>query len=160
MARVLEVRRGDGTYVTSLEPRLLLEGLGLAVELLRDDTLLEIVRGAAAVGARRPPALAASRISAEQLAEVGEHLEAMRAASDDVEQLNRHDAAFHRAVVAATGNETLSTLLDGHLRPHPAGAGVARHGRDRQLRTGRSPSTRRSTTRWPPVTPRWPRPRR
>jgi GntR family transcriptional repressor for pyruvate dehydrogenase complex len=112
VARVLDVRRGDGTYVTSLEPRLLLEGLGLAVELLRDDTLLEIVQ------VRRllepaATALAASRISAEQLDEIGEHLNAMRAASDDVEKLNHHDAAFHRAVVRATGNETLSTLLDG-----------------------------------------------
>ncbi|MGJ6968004.1 FadR/GntR family transcriptional regulator [Streptosporangium sp. G11] len=112
VARVLDVRRGDGTYVTSLEPRLLLEGLGLAVELLRDDTLLEIVQ----VRRMLEPAataLAASRISAEQLAEIGEHLAAMCAASDDVEKLNHHDAAFHRAVVRATGNETLSTLLDG-----------------------------------------------
>ena len=37
----------------------------------------------------------------------------MREASDDVELLNEHDAAFHRAVFAATGNRTLSTLLDG-----------------------------------------------
>jgi DNA-binding FadR family transcriptional regulator len=29
VARVLEVRRGDGTYVTSLQPSLLLEGLGV-----------------------------------------------------------------------------------------------------------------------------------
>src|SRR5258706_3875824 len=42
-ARVLDVRRGDGTYVTSLAPRLLLEGVGLAVDLLRDDTLLEVM---------------------------------------------------------------------------------------------------------------------
>lgn len=35
VARVLEVRRGDGTYVTSLQPSLLLEGLGGAVELLQ-----------------------------------------------------------------------------------------------------------------------------
>ncbi|MER6828230.1 FadR/GntR family transcriptional regulator [Streptosporangium sp. NPDC000563] len=112
VARVLDVRRGDGTYVTSLEPRLLLEGLGLAVELLRDDTLLEIVQ----VRRMLEPAataLAASRISAAQLAEIGEHLAAMREASDDVEKLIHHDAAFHRAVVRATGNETLSTLLDG-----------------------------------------------
>lgn len=34
-ARVLDVRRGDGTYVTSLRPELLLEGLGAAVELLQ-----------------------------------------------------------------------------------------------------------------------------
>src|SRR5215216_1902702 len=31
-ARVLDVRRGDGTYVTSLTPDLLLEGVGAAVE--------------------------------------------------------------------------------------------------------------------------------
>ncbi|MFG6199838.1 FadR/GntR family transcriptional regulator [Nonomuraea sp. JJY05] len=42
-ARVLEVRRGSGTYVTSLEPRLLLqEGIAEAVELLRGETMLEL----------------------------------------------------------------------------------------------------------------------
>jgi len=40
-ACVLDVRRGDGTYVTSLAPRLLLEGLGLAVERLRDERYLQ-----------------------------------------------------------------------------------------------------------------------
>ena len=38
-ARVLDVRRGDGTFVTSLAPGLLLEGVGFAVELLQGDTL-------------------------------------------------------------------------------------------------------------------------
>ncbi|WP_042405489.1 FadR/GntR family transcriptional regulator [Streptacidiphilus carbonis] len=112
VARVLEIRRGDGTYVTSLEPGLLLEGLGAAVELLQGDTLLELTEvrklfEPVATG------LAATRISGEQLAEVERHLTAMRAARDDVEQLNQHDAAFHRAVIAATGNQTLITLLEG-----------------------------------------------
>lgn len=111
-ARVLEVRRGSGTFVTSLEPKLLLEGIGAAVELLQGDTMLELTE------VRRlfepaATALAATRITAQQLAEVHDHLEAMRAAIDDVELLNEHDAAFHRAVVAATGNQTLSTVLDG-----------------------------------------------
>lgn len=39
---VLEIRRGDGTYVTSLEPAVLFEGLGSAVELLRGEMLLEL----------------------------------------------------------------------------------------------------------------------
>src|SRR4051812_36391155 len=39
VARVLEVRRGDGTYVTSLQPSLLLEGLGGAVDLLQGDSV-------------------------------------------------------------------------------------------------------------------------
>jgi GntR family transcriptional regulator, transcriptional repressor for pyruvate dehydrogenase complex len=111
-ARVLEVRRGNGTFVTSLQPRVLLEGIGGAVELLQGDTMLELTEvrrlfETAATG------LAATRISPQQLAEVKGHLEAMRAAADDVELLNQHDAAFHRAVVAATGNETLSTVLEG-----------------------------------------------
>lgn len=58
-------------------------------------------------------ALAATRISDEQLAEVERHLDAMRDAHDDVERLNAHDAAFHRAVISATGNETLATVLEG-----------------------------------------------
>jgi len=114
VARVLEVRRGDGTYVTSLQPDLLLGGLGGAVELLQGDTgtLLDLMEG------RRlfepvATALAATRIGAEGLAEVERHLAAMREARDDVELLNRHDAAFHRAVLAATGNDTLVTLLEG-----------------------------------------------
>lgn len=112
VARVLEIRRGDGTYVTSLAPEVLLGGIASAVELLRGDTLLELTE------VRRlfePVAtgLAATRISASELAVVEGHLDAMRAARDDVELLNEHDAAFHRAVVAATGNATLTTLLEG-----------------------------------------------
>lgn len=112
VAKVLDVRRGDGTYVTSLEPGLLLEGLGVAVEMLRDDTLLEVVE------VRRlfepvATALAALRISDGQLAELRDILSAMRAASDNAEKLIGFDAAFHRAVVAATGNATLTTLLEG-----------------------------------------------
>src|SRR3954462_11465226 len=89
VARVLEIRRGDGTYVTSLEPALLLEGLGSAVELLHGDTLLELTE------VRRlfePVAtgLAAARISDEALAEVARHLDAMTHARDDVELLNEH----------------------------------------------------------------------
>ena len=32
---------------------------------------------------------------------------------DDAEQLIRYDAEFHRTVIAVTGNETLTSLLDG-----------------------------------------------
>lgn len=114
VARVLEVKRGDGTYVTSLQASVLLEGLGGAVELLQADVgalldLLEVRRllEPAATG------LAATRVTDEQLAEIKQHLDAMREAHDDVALLNVHDAAFHRAVVAATGNESLLALLEG-----------------------------------------------
>ncbi|MFI9330928.1 FadR/GntR family transcriptional regulator [Kitasatospora sp. NPDC052868] len=111
VARVLEIRRGDGTYVTSLAPGLLLEGLGGAVELLQGDTVLELTE------VRRlfepvATALAATRGTDEDFAEMAHHLAAMKAARDDVELQIRHDAAFHRAVVRATRNETLAALLE------------------------------------------------
>jgi GntR family transcriptional regulator, transcriptional repressor for pyruvate dehydrogenase complex len=112
VARVLEIRRGDGTYVTSLQPGLLLEGLSSAVELLQDDTVLELTE------VRRlfePVAagLAAQRITPEARQELAMHLDAMRAAKEDIALLIEHDTAFHRAVTAATGNQTLTSLLEG-----------------------------------------------
>ncbi|MER7927194.1 FadR/GntR family transcriptional regulator [Streptomyces sp. NPDC096057] len=114
MARVLEIRRGDGTYVTSLQPSLLLEGLGGAVELLQGDPgavldLMEVRR----LLEPAATALAVTRLSDDGLAEVKRHLDAMREARDDVERLNAHDVAFHRAIVDVTGNETLIALLEG-----------------------------------------------
>lgn len=111
-ARVLEVRRGDGTFVTSLEPKLLLEGVGFAVELLRGDTLLEVME----VRRLLEPAatgLAAQRITGERLAELAASLRHMSEAASDPEMLMQADVAFHRAVIASTGNETLASLLDG-----------------------------------------------
>jgi GntR family transcriptional repressor for pyruvate dehydrogenase complex len=112
LARVLDVRRGDGTYVTSLAPQLLLEGLSLAVELLRDDTLLEVME----VRRMLEPAatgLAATRITAERLETLETLLEQMHRAKTDAEELMRYDTAFHRTVTAATGNRTLESLLHG-----------------------------------------------
>jgi GntR family transcriptional regulator, transcriptional repressor for pyruvate dehydrogenase complex len=111
-ARVLDVRRGDGTYVTSLAPGLLLEGVGFAVELLQGETLLEVME----VRRLLEPAatgLASVRMSDGQLDELGELLELMRSAVSDPEKLVQYDIAFHRRVTAATGNETLTSLLDG-----------------------------------------------
>lgn len=115
-ARVLEVRRGDGTFVTSLAPSLLLEGVGFAVELLRGETLPEVLE------VRRllepaTTALAAARISPERLAGLEELLVAMERNVDDAGKLMEYDIAFHHAVAAASGNETLTSLLDGLSGP-------------------------------------------
>jgi GntR family transcriptional repressor for pyruvate dehydrogenase complex len=111
-ARVLVVKRGDGTYVTSLAPKLLLEGVGFAVEMLQGDTLLEVME----VRRLLEPAatgLAALRISDEQLTELADLLYQMQNKADDAEALMQADTAFHRVVIASTGNETLTSLLDG-----------------------------------------------
>lgn len=112
LARVLDVRRGDGTYVTSLEPNLLLQGFGLAVELLRGETLLEVIEVRRLLEPQAT-AIAASRITDETLERLRGHLDRMHEASGDAEQLVEQDAAFHDCVIAATGNQTLMSLLDG-----------------------------------------------
>jgi GntR family transcriptional repressor for pyruvate dehydrogenase complex len=112
MVRVLDVRRGDGTYVTSLEPRLLLEGLGLAVDLLQDESVLSVVE----VRRLLEPAatgLAAERITDEGLARLEERLREMDEAGSDAERQVAADAAFHLEVFAATRNQTLLSILDG-----------------------------------------------
>src|SRR5919201_914322 len=43
LIRVLDVRQGDGTYVTSLAPQLLLDALNFIVDFHRDDTVLEFL---------------------------------------------------------------------------------------------------------------------
>src|SRR5688572_12979341 len=89
-ARVLEVRRGDGTFVTSLAPALLLEGVGFAVELLQGETLLEVME----VRRLLEPAatgLAARRISDDQLARLADLLQEMQDRVDDAEGLVQVD---------------------------------------------------------------------
>jgi GntR family transcriptional regulator, transcriptional repressor for pyruvate dehydrogenase complex len=111
-ARVLDVRRGDGTYVTSLSPGLLLEGIGSAVELMRDEGALEVLE------VRRylepaATALAAGRIDQEGLRALAAAIQRMRQAADDEERFVAHDADFHARVAEASGNGTLASLLAG-----------------------------------------------
>ena len=110
-AKVLSVRHGSGTYVTSLEPSLLLQGIAFAVELLRDDTLLEVLEVRELL---EPPAtrLATLRMTPQRLEPIRAAFERHRV-DDPVEDLVRCDLEFHAAIVAAAGNATLSSILDG-----------------------------------------------
>ncbi|MEU6105491.1 FadR/GntR family transcriptional regulator [Streptomyces flaveolus] len=115
LIRILDVRQGDGTYVTSLDPQLLLEALGFVVDFHRDDTVLEFL----AVRRILEPAataMAASRIGERELDELGDRLDAL---GDDpsVEELVAADLEFHRAVVGASGNSVLCSLLEGLSGP-------------------------------------------
>jgi GntR family transcriptional repressor for pyruvate dehydrogenase complex len=109
-ARVLDVRRGDGTFVTSLEPELLLEGIGFAVELMQEDRALEllelrrILEPAAA-------ALAAVRMGPDALAELGTCLAEMEHSRGET-RINQ-DIDFHARIALASGNQTLATMLNG-----------------------------------------------
>lgn len=110
LIRVLDVRRGDGTYVTTLEPALLLEAVSFVIDLHQDNSFLEMFE------VRRILEPAASVMAIEHLAE-GDLAELQTLVdgvdeSTSVENLVAHDLQFHGRIVAASGNAYLSTLLD------------------------------------------------
>jgi GntR family transcriptional regulator, transcriptional repressor for pyruvate dehydrogenase complex len=108
-ARVLDVRRGDGTYVTSLRPELLLEGVSAAVELMHEGFSLELV------AVRRILEPAATRLAAEgmddaTLSELEFLLAGLDAATNEADRIP-FDAAFHALVATRSGNATLASML-------------------------------------------------
>ncbi|MGI8541733.1 MAG: FadR/GntR family transcriptional regulator [Rubrobacteraceae bacterium] len=109
MLGVLKTRRGDGTYVTSLEPGLLLESTGLALDLLQENTLVELieVRRLLEPGAT---ALATARISDEDLSRLEDCMERIDKARH-IDDLVEADDEFHAVIARAAGNSTLSSLL-------------------------------------------------
>ena len=107
--RVLEVRQGDGTYVSSLEPDLLLESTGFISHLLLGDTALDLYEVRRILEAAAA-ALAAARIDSEEKADLGRSLERMRDAHT-VEELVEADVAFHAIIAKAAGNAVLTSLL-------------------------------------------------
>jgi len=106
--RVLEVRQGDGTYVSSLEPGLLLESTGFITHLLLGETELELYEVRRILEAAAA-ALAAGRIDAQEKTELEQSLERMRDARN-VEELVEADVAFHAVIARAAGNAVLTSL--------------------------------------------------
>jgi DNA-binding FadR family transcriptional regulator len=109
-ARVLNVRRGDGTFVSNLEPETLLGGLGFLLDLMRDNTVLEIFE-VRKLFEPQATGLAALRATEQDVTELTEVLQHMRNATT-VEELISFDYEFHRRIMQTTGNATLCTLMD------------------------------------------------
>ncbi len=108
---VLDARVGDGTYVTSLDAGVLLEGLGFVGELLEGPTLIE------AHQVRRilepvATAMATSRLTEDDFAALETCLRAMDEATS-VSAFIDADMEFHRIIVDAAGNATLASLIQG-----------------------------------------------
>jgi GntR family transcriptional regulator, transcriptional repressor for pyruvate dehydrogenase complex len=106
---VLEPRVGDGTYVTSLEPELLLTGMGFVSDLLTGETLLELhhvrrLLEPVATG------MAATRLDEDDFGALERCLEQMDAA-ETTQAFIAADEEFHRIVVNASGNSTLASLI-------------------------------------------------
>lgn len=110
-ARVLDVRRGDGTFVTSLRPELLLAGIGAAADLLQQEFTLELVQ-VRRILEPAATAMAATLISEEVLGQLDVCLHQMSVAPSH-EELVQFDEEFHQLVATASGNATLASMLNG-----------------------------------------------
>src|SRR5438105_13517812 len=86
LARVLEVRQGDGTYVSSLEPRELLAPALSATHLLRGRTVLELFEVRRMLEPEAA-AMAATRSDAGVIAALGREPDRMVAAADRADEL-------------------------------------------------------------------------
>ncbi len=109
--RVLAVRQGDGTYVTSLAPDLLIEAVGFVLELHQDSEMVHMLE------VRRllePSAVesACAHLTAEDLQAL-EDLMAPLGADSDISTLVEADMKFHHLINSRCGNPYLSSLLDG-----------------------------------------------
>ncbi len=115
LIRVLDVRQGDGTYVTSLEPRLLLDAMTFVVDFHRDDTVLEFleVRRILEPAATAMAALAMADVQVGQLRAILDELPA----DPSVEALVANDLEFHRQIASGSGNTVLCSLIDSLSGP-------------------------------------------
>jgi GntR family transcriptional regulator, transcriptional repressor for pyruvate dehydrogenase complex len=110
LIQVLDVRQGDGTYVTSLEPPLLLEAMSFVVDFHRDDTVLQFLE-VRRILEPAATAMAAQQMSDQQVAGLAQVLEALDN-DPGVDALVANDLEFHRRIAAGAGNAVLSSLLE------------------------------------------------
>jgi GntR family transcriptional repressor for pyruvate dehydrogenase complex len=110
LIKVLTVRQGDGTYVTSLDPAMLMDALGFVVDFHRDDSVLQFleVRRILEPAAAAIAAVAMPREDIDGLA----HLLDKLPPDPEIEELVANDIQFHGRIAAATGNPLLCSLLE------------------------------------------------
>lgn len=109
--RVLDVRRGDGTYVTSLEPHLLLEAISFVIDMHDDDSLLELFAVRRMLESQAA-GIAAQTASDEQSRALIDEVASIDADTVTVDDLVAHDVRFHSDIVRLTGNGYLLSLVE------------------------------------------------
>jgi DNA-binding FadR family transcriptional regulator len=155
LINVLDVRQGDGTYTTSLEPSLLLEALSFIVDFHRDDTVLEFLE-VRRILEPAATALAALRMPDEDLPELEQTLELAKADSPS-DDFVKADLEFHRKIAVGAGNSVLASLVDnmsmpttrarvwrGMTQPHAQQRTLAEHQAIYQAIKNRDPDLARS----------------
>jgi DNA-binding FadR family transcriptional regulator len=113
--KVLQTRQGDGTYVTSLQPALLLNGMGFVADLHREDGELHFLHVRRLLEPEAT-ALAVGRLTDTDLAELRDLLDEagalVRATAMDHDRLMANDRAFHNLITSRCGNPVLAALVE------------------------------------------------
>ena len=110
--RVLDVRRGDGTYVTSLEPHLLLEAISFVVDMHDDDSLLELFAVRRMLESQAT-GLAAGLATDDDARSLIDAVASVDPETVSIDDLVAHDTHFHGRFVDLAGNGYLASLIDG-----------------------------------------------
>lgn len=110
LMRVVDIRPGDGTYVTSLEPKQLIAHLDFvfAKDSVALVQLLEARRVVEAGTAR----LAALRITDTEIAALDGLVTSLASSIDDPDRFSELDIALHNAICAAANNFLLSQFMN------------------------------------------------
>ncbi len=107
---VLEMRQGSGTYVSSLEPELLVEKLELVFS-VNDSTFLDVIQARKTLEPQLA-LLAAQRINETQLQTIAKIMDQTRkCVATTPLDFPTHDVAFHVAIAEAAGNATLLNFV-------------------------------------------------
>jgi DNA-binding FadR family transcriptional regulator len=110
LVRILDVRQGDGTYVSDLSAESLVDTLSFIVEFQHDSSVLELLE----VRRILEPAACAratTEITKDALVELEKILELVTIHSPVVE-LVAADVQFHAAIASSSGNSVLASLID------------------------------------------------
>jgi DNA-binding FadR family transcriptional regulator len=112
---VLETRQGDGTYVTKLDPSMLLAPMGFVVD-LQDGTGTHHLHVVRRILETEVAALAARDIATDKLSAAEDLLRRneseLALPEPDHETVIENDIAFHRIIAEAAGNPVLTALID------------------------------------------------
>ncbi|GAA1028824.1 FadR/GntR family transcriptional regulator [Virgisporangium ochraceum] len=113
--KVLQTRQGDGTYVTSLQPGLLLDGMAFVADLHREDGELQFLHVRRLLEPEAT-ALAVRRLTGADLAGLRDLLaeahDLVRADPIDADRLMANDRAFHALITSRCGNPVLAALVE------------------------------------------------
>jgi DNA-binding FadR family transcriptional regulator len=115
LINILDVRQGDGTYVTSLDPNLLLDALTFVVDFHRDDSVLEFLR-VRRILEPAAAAMAAQRVTQDEIHAMQRIIDASLGGGTPEEVL-AFDIDFHRHIGTASGNSVLASLIEGLSAP-------------------------------------------